>query len=173
MASLPSPPTRFLSPPKGSKVPPNTRSLPEPPRRLSSPERPKIRSFASLPRRLSALSDPFRKSRPSVPTLFTASANPLATNKVKAITATTNIARLIIYPSSFLRVRPLEEVGTSCRRRKTHTDHDDPFLPLSLCGEIEGSRVHHWLPTPLGAHLLRNAVLGLCLLLLGGSVARL
>src|SRR5215212_4750029 len=104
--SLPSPPATFLLPPRErSKVPPSTISLPEPPRRLSLPARPKIRSFASLPRRLSALSVPFRKSRPSVPTLFTASANPLATNKVKAITATTNIARLIVYPSSFLRTR--------------------------------------------------------------------
>ena len=34
------------------------------------------------------------------------------------------------------------------------------------------SRLHHWLPTPLGAHLQWDAVLGLCLLL-GGSVPRL
>ena len=35
----------------------------------------------------------------------------------------------------------------SGRRRKTHTDHY-PFPPLSLCREIEGSRLHHWLPKP-------------------------
>src|SRR5215203_569217 len=46
-----------------------------------------------------------------------------------------------------------------------------PFLP-NLCRGIEGSRLHHWLPTPPGAHLLRDAVLGLCPML-GGTVSRL
>jgi hypothetical protein len=56
-------------------------------------------------------------------------------------------------------------------RRNTHADHDS-FLPLCL-GDIDGSRLHHWLLAPLtGAHLQRDAVLGLCLLL-GGSVPRL
>jgi hypothetical protein len=37
-----------------------------------------------------------------------------------------------------------------------------PFLPLSLWGDRR-QRLHYWLPTPLGAHLLRDAVLGLYL----------
>src|SRR5215213_5735916 len=48
------------------------------------------------------------------------------------------------------------------------------LTPLHSLGDVEVrySRLHHWLPTPLGAHLLRDAVLRLCLLL-GGSVPRL
>jgi hypothetical protein len=37
--------------------------------------------------------------------------------------------------------------------KSAYPDHTIPSSPY-LCGEIEGSRLHHWLPTPLGAHLL-------------------
>src|SRR5215204_7170758 len=49
-----------------------------------------------------------------------------------------------------------------------------PLAPLLSLGDVDVrySRLHHWLPTPLGAHLQWDAVLGLCLLL-GGSVPRL
>jgi hypothetical protein len=61
----------------------------------------------------------------------TAKAIPLATNRLTAIMATSNIARLNFYPSSLFAYPTVSsEVGASGGRRKTHTAHN-PFLPSS------------------------------------------
>src|SRR5215212_9891747 len=69
-------------------------------------------------------------SGPLVPILFTASATPLATNRVRAVVATSNIARLIIYPSSFFRTRPLVRMWAPHVGGENAYRPHNPFLPL-------------------------------------------
>src|SRR3712207_5595554 len=85
---------------------------------------------------------------PAEPILVTARATPLATNRVRAIVAISNIVRLILYPSSVCVCDGRQrDMGASGRRRRTHADHD-PFLPhlgrYAVAGCTTGS------PGPLG-----------------------
>src|SRR5215203_159961 len=102
-----------------------------------------------------------------------AEAAPAAAKATKAASMNTTVMRLTTHllSSVFLSFRSEVSRDVSGRRSKTHTPITIPSSPC-MCREIASSRLHHWLPTPLGAHLLHDAVPGLCLLL-GGSVQRL
>src|SRR5215208_443617 len=118
--SLPRPLTRFLLPPEARTrfllprerrraLPPRTISLPVAPSRLSVPPLLKSMSLAPLPKRLSALLVPLKVSGPLVPTLLTARATPLASNKAKAIAASTSATRRM--PSPLLSLRAPHRSG--------------------------------------------------------------
>src|ERR687890_360808 len=75
-----------------------------------------------------------------------ASATPLATNRVRAIVATNNIARFVICPSSFaypnVGKRWMRQTGVGRRIPTTQA----PFLPFGLLvGDLDArvSRLHH------------------------------
>src|SRR5215207_2642939 len=101
-----------------------------------------------------------------------AHAVPAAAKATKAASMNATMMRLTtpLLSSVFLSFRSEVSRDVSGRRRKTHTPTTIPSSPC-LFREIEGSRLHYWLPTPLGAHLLHDAVPGLCPLL-GGTVPR-
>ena len=104
-------------------------------------------SLAPLPMRLSSPFIPLKVSGPSVPILVTANATPLATITVRAVAATNSMMSLIFHPSSFCVCdRVGKEMDASGMRRNTHADQDS-YLP-SCFGDVEGSRLHHWLSAP-------------------------
>src|SRR5918995_1238485 len=114
--SLPGPPTRVLSPPKGRRsLPPRTQSLPSPPKRLSLPPRAKSASLAPLPRRLSAPLVPFKVSGPGPPILVTARATPLATTSVAAIIVKRRMSRRILPP--FLKAGVRHPTSTAVTKK--------------------------------------------------------
>src|SRR5215216_5219325 len=84
-----------------------------------------------------------------------AHAVPAAAKATKAASMNATMMRLTtpLLSSVFLSFRSEVSRDVSGRRRKTHTPTTIPSSPC-LFREIEGSRLHHWLPTPLGAHLL-------------------
>src|SRR5215211_5395442 len=80
--------------------------------------------------------------------------------KISASTHTIRVRRKVTFMFLSLVLSPIafrscswEQTCFSCRSREAFTDHTKPLSPLGIRGSRHGSRLHHWLPTPLGAHV--------------------